>query len=104
MSKFLGKRAKQEPYVYGEQPKDKKYIKINTNENTYCPSPKAMELLKNTDWDRLKLYSDPQSTEITNALAEFYGVDKDKVYVGNSSDEVLSFSWLAFMETRQGQI
>ena len=49
MSKFLGKRAKQEPYVYGEQPKDKKYIKINTNENPYCPSPKAMELLKNTD-------------------------------------------------------
>ena len=104
MSKFLGTRAKQEPYVYGEQPKDKKYIKINTNENPYGPSPKAMELLKNTDWDRLKLYSDPQSTEITNALAEFYGVDKGKVYVGNSSDEVLSFSWLAFMETRQGQI
>ena len=49
MSKFLGKRAKQEPYVYGEQPKDKKYIKINTNENPYGPSPKAMELLKNTN-------------------------------------------------------
>ncbi len=98
MSKFLGTRAKQEPYVYGEQPKDKKYIKINTNENPYGPSPKAMELLKNTDWDRLKLYSDPQSTEITNALAQFYGVDRDKVYVGNSSDEVLSFAWLAFFD------
>lgn len=96
MSKFLSKRAMQEPYVYGEQPKDKKYIKINTNENPYSPSPKALELLKNTDWESLKLYSDPLSTEITSALAEFYGVSKDKVYVGNSSDEVLSFAWLAF--------
>lgn len=98
MNKFLGKRALQAPYVYGEQPKDKKYIKINTNENPYGPSPKALDLLKNSDWDRLKLYSDPQSTEITNALAKFYGVDKSQVYVGNSSDEVLSFSWLAFFD------
>jgi histidinol-phosphate aminotransferase len=96
MSRFYSDRAKGEPYVYGEQPKDKKYIKINTNENPYGPSPKAMKLLKETDWDRLKLYSDPLSTELIDALSSFYGVSKEKIYVGNSSDEVLSFTWLAF--------
>ena len=96
MSRFYSERAKGEPYVYGEQPKDQKYIKINTNENPYGPSPKALKLLKETDWDRLKLYSDPVSTELVQALSDYYGVDKEKIYVGNSSDEVLSFIWLAF--------
>ena len=96
MSRFYSERAKGEPYVYGEQPKDQKYIKINTNENPYGPSPKALKLLKETDWDRLKLYSDPVSTELVGALSDYYGVEKEKIYVGNSSDEVLSFIWLAF--------
>lgn len=98
MSKFLGKRAKQEPYVYGEQPKDKKYIKINTNENPYGPSPKALKLLKESNWEILKLYSDPTSKEVIEAISEYYEVSPNKVYVGNSSDEVLSFSWLAFFD------
>ncbi len=87
-----------EPYVPGEQPKDRRYVKLNTNENPYPPSPKVAEAIRNADTDALRLYPDPDSTALRNALAQLYGLAPEQVFLGNGSDEVLAFSFLAFMD------
>lgn len=97
MSKFWNETVKNiEPYVPGEQPKDKKYIKLNTNENPYPPSPKVIEVIKNAVNGDLKLYPDPTCDNFISAIADFYHISKDQVFVGNGSDEVLAFSFMAF--------
>jgi len=85
-----------EPYVPGEQPKDRKFIKLNTNENPYPPSPRVLEALKNFRHEDLRLYPDPNGEELREAVAEYYKVSKAQVFVGNGSDEVLAFSFMAF--------
>lgn len=87
-----------EPYVPGEQPKDRRYVKLNTNENPYPPSPKVMEAVKNADLASLRLYPDPECEGLRKALAEFYGLGAEQVFVGNGSDEVLAFCHMAFMD------
>lgn len=84
------------PYVPGEQPQDQQYIKLNTNENPYPPSPRVKEALQSMDTDKLRLYSDPEAKKLRTALAEQYEVDVQNVFVGNGSDEVLAFSFMAF--------
>ena len=84
------------PYVPGEQPQDRTYIKLNTNESPYPPayslkSDFDMELIKG-----LKLYSDPDVKELKEAIAEFYDLDKKEVFIGNGSDECLYYSFMAF--------
>lgn len=97
MSKFWSETVKKiEPYVPGEQPRDRKYIKINTNENPYPPSPKVIEAIRKAADDRLKLYPDPTCDVLKGALAQYYGVEKEQVFVGNGSDEILAFSFQAF--------
>lgn len=97
MSKYWNETVNNiEPYVPGEQPKDKKYIKLNTNENPYPPSKKAIEAMENAINDDLKLYPDPTCSELISEIAVKYGVDKDEVFVGNGSDEVLAFSFMTF--------
>jgi len=97
MSKYWSKLAAGlDPYVPGEQLKDKKYIKLNTNENPYPPSPKVIEALKTAANESLKLYPDPTGDELKITLAEYYGLDKKQVFLGNGSDEVLAFSFMAF--------
>ncbi len=97
MSKYWSARIlNSTQYVYGEETKDKKYIKLNTNENPYPPSPKVVEAIKNFDFDRLKLYSDPNCTELKDAISDYYKVNTKEIFVGNGSDEVLAFSFLAF--------
>ena len=84
------------PYTPGEQPKGRKFIKLNTNENPYPPSPKALAAIQaNTDAS-LRLYSDPDATDLRAAIAETYCVKPEQVFVGNGSDEVLAFSFQAF--------
>lgn len=83
------------PYVPGEQPKTK-VIKLNTNENPYPPSPKVSEALKHFDIDSLRLYPDVNAGELGEKLAEVYGVDKDQVFVGVGSDDVLAVAFLTF--------
>ena len=101
MSKYWNENTKNlDPYVPGEQPKDKKYIKLNTNENPYPPSPKALEAMKNAASEDLKLYSDPTCDELVTALAEYYNLKKEQIFVGNGSDEVLAFSFMAFFEPK----
>jgi histidinol-phosphate aminotransferase len=100
MSKYWSKlAARLEPYVPGEQLKDKKYIKLNTNENPYPPSPKAIEAIKAAADSSLKLYPDPVAADLKSALAKNYGLKSSQVFVGNGSDEVLAFSFMAFFNT-----
>lgn len=87
-----------EGYVPGEQPKDKKYIKLNTNENPYPPSPRVWEAISQVKPEDLRLYPDPECLELRTVLAEQNGLSPDQVFVGNGSDEVLAFSFLAFMD------
>ncbi len=97
MSKFWSKALQGvTPYASGEQPKDQQYVKLNTNENPYPPSPKVTEAIRAVDTDTLRLYPDPDTTEVKAAVAEFYDVDPKNVFVGNSSDEVLALSFMSF--------
>jgi len=97
MSKYWSPAINQlTPYVPGEQPKVDNLIKLNTNENPYPPSPRAVEALDNYPKDRLRLYCDPEATELKNALAEHFDLDYNNVFVGNGSDEVLALAFMAF--------
>ncbi|MCL2070239.1 MAG: histidinol-phosphate transaminase [Treponema sp.] len=88
-----------QPYVPGEQPKDKKLIKLNTNENPYPPSPKAIEAIKKAAAESLRLYPDPACTELRETAAARYGLDAAQVFAGNGSDEILAFAFAAFFDT-----
>lgn len=100
MGRFLSKKhEKLEPYIPGEQPKDKKYIKLNTNESPFAPSPHVRRALDETYSD-LALYPDPECLSLRRALAEYYGVTEDMVAVGCGSDEILSFCFNAFFHDK----
>lgn len=97
MSKFLSvEAAALEPYTPGEQPKDRKFIKLNTNESPYPPAPGVIEVLARADAAQLRLYSDPECLELREAAAEFYGLAPENIMAGNGSDEVLAFAFRAF--------
>lgn len=97
MSRFwTDKIASLDPYVPGEQPQDKQYIKLNTNESPYGPSPKAIEAMQEQVSDKLRLYPDPNCQTLKNALAKAYSVDADQVFVGNGSDEVLALAFMGY--------
>ena len=97
MSKFNGKMLDGlVPYVAGEQPKNMKFVKLNTNENPYSPSPKVAEVIANFDYSTLKLYPDPESTELKNAISKFHGIPDEYIFCGNSSDEIIAMAFMAF--------
>ena len=87
-----------DPYVPGEQPKVLDLIKLNTNENPYPPSPKALAVLKEGDHELLRLYPDPASQALKASLATHFSVEPSQVFVGNGSDEVLALSFMAFFK------
>ena len=94
MSKFWSPFVKDlVPYVPGEQPKLAKLVKLNTNENPYGPSPKAIEAMQAELNDSLRLYPDPNSDRLKQAVADYYGVSTAQVFVGNGSDEVLAHAF-----------
>lgn len=94
MSKFWSPFVKQlVPYVPGEQPKLAKLVKLNTNENPYGPSPQAIAAMQAEVNDQLRLYPDPNSDRLKQAIAQFYGVQTSQVFVGNGSDEVLAHAF-----------
>lgn len=82
------------PYVPGEQPNKKDIIKLNTNENPYPPSPKAVKALKEIDTDLLRHYPDPSASVLTKAIADNFGLHQDQVFVGVGSDDVLAIAFL----------
>lgn len=103
MSRFLSARfEKLVAYVPGEQPQDKSYIKLNTNESPYPPAPQVLEVLSANEINDLKLYSDPECKKLREALAEHYGVKPANLMIGNGSDEVLSFIFMAFCDKTIG--
>lgn len=94
MSKFWSPFVKDlVPYVPGEQPKLAKLVKLNTNENPYGPSPKAIAAMQAELNDNLRLYPDPNSDRLKQAVADYYGVQTAQVFVGNGSDEVLAHAF-----------
>ena len=97
MSRFM--RAEYDsivPYTPGEQLNDKKYIKLNTNESPFPASPKVLEVLNSELISSLYLYSDPKLKKIKQAIADFYSVAPDQIFVGNGSDDVIAFAFMAF--------
>ena len=102
MREFEKNIRKVEPYVPGEQPQ-KKVIKLNTNENPYPPAPGVLAAMKKLEGhvDSLRLYPDPTSDALVSALADFYHVGKDQVFVGVGSDDVLSMCFLTFFNSEK---
>ena len=99
MSKFLSQRLLSlEEYVPGEQPRDKKYIKLNTNESPFPPSPKAIVAVDEKEKEDLRLYSDPECKKLKEAIAAYYDVATENVFVSNGSDESLNFFFMAFCD------
>ena len=98
MSRFFSnKYSSLEAYTPGEQPKDMKYIKLNTNESPFPPSPSVIEAVTE-EAGRLQLYSDPECTPLVAKCAELYGVKKSQVLMTNGSDEILNFAFMAFCD------
>ena len=87
------------PYVPGEQPKSANLVKLNTNENPYGPSPRALAAIRDQVGDNLRLYPDPESTALRQAVAAFAGnIEPAQVFVGNGSDEVLAHVFMALLK------
>ncbi len=90
-----------DPYVPGEQPKDRPYVKLNANENPYPPSPAVRKAIASFDAAELRLYPDPDANGLRDAIAEMLGggVTRDMLFVGNGSDEILSFVFFALFDS-----
>lgn len=85
------------PYVPGEQPRGTDLTKLNTNESPYPPSPRVLEAIASITPDDLRLYPDPESVALRQAIAKRYGLDLDQVFVGNGSDEVIALAFMALL-------
>lgn len=101
MKKWEKNIRKVVPYVPGEQPHVENMIKLNTNENPYPPAPGVQKKMKDMDADLFRMYPDPACSLLVNEIADFYGVDKDQVFVGVGSDDVLAMSFMTFFNGTQ---
>lgn len=103
MSRFISKEADAlAPYTPGEQPQDQQYIKLNTNESPFPPSPKVMKALTRAEVLKLNLYSDPTCAALNEAIAKHFELQPENVLSGNGSDEVLAFAFRAFCGEGKG--
>ena len=99
MNRYWSKRIQDiVPYTPGEQPKDQRFIKLNTNECPYPPSPKTVEAIREAAGDSLRLYPDPECVDLRAAIARREGLDISQVFCGNGSDEILAFAFQAFFD------
>lgn len=97
MSRFINKKYESlKEYVPGEQPKDMKYIKLNTNESPFPPSAGVLEAVNSKNAELLRLYPDPDCAELRQKLADLFGVGQNNIFVSNGSDDILNFSFMAF--------
>ncbi len=98
MSRFFsGKYADLTPYTPGEQPKDTQYIKLNTNESPFPPTPNALRMAAEAA-ESLQLYSDPECRDLVEQAAAVFGVETDEILFTNGSDEILNFAFMAFCD------
>ena len=103
MSRFMAARyAALDEYIPGEQPQDRHYIKLNTNESPYPPSPSVLKAVGHGELAALRLYSDPQCRALKAALADAYSCMPQQVFVSNGSDDILNFAFMAF--ARSGRV
>ena len=103
MSKFLSRRfSSLVPYTPGEQPRDMEYVKLNTNESPFAPSPKVIAAVNGEEVKKLNLYPDPTGKALIQKLAETYGVGEENVFISNGSDDILNFSFMAFCDKEKG--
>ena len=103
MSKFLSRRfSPLVPYTPGEQPRDMEYVKLNTNESPFPPSPKVIEAVNSDEVKKLNLYPDPTGKALISKLAQTYDVGEENVFISNGSDDILNFSFMAFCDKDKG--
>ena len=100
MSKFFSEKYKElVPYVPGEQPKERRFVKLNTNESPFPPSPRAQQRATEA-LASLQLYSDPECRALNAKMAELYGVSPREVLMTNGSDEILNFAFMAYCDDK----
>lgn len=98
MSRFFSEKySALTPYTPGEQPKDTQYVKLNTNESPFPPSPKARKMAAEAA-ENLQLYSDPECRDLVKTAAEVFGVAENEILFTNGSDEILNFAFMAFCD------
>ena len=101
MSAYFSEKYKTlTPYTPGEQPKDTQYVKLNTNESPYPPAPTVLDAITQEEISKLRLYSDPTNQSLKQKLADLYGLKPDNIFLGNGSDEILSFAFMAFADSK----
>lgn len=97
MSEFLNERLqKLQAYTPGEQPQDKKYIKLNTNESPFPPSEKVIKAINEEQIQNLRLYCDPECKRLRKAMATLYSVNESNIFLSNGSDDILNFAFMAY--------
>ena len=102
MSQYWSRIVRElKPYVPGEQPKENLFIKLNTNENPYPPSPRVLDAIVRAADSSLRRYPDPNCEALKQTVADYYSVNKANVFVGNGSDEVLALSFISFFKQSQ---
>ena len=105
MSKFLINKYKSlEVYTPGEQPKDMEYVKLNTNESPFPPSQGVINRVSKEEISKLNLYPDPECKVLKDKIAALYGFESENIFISNGSDEILSFSFMAFCSEEKGAI
>ncbi|MBO5321638.1 MAG: histidinol-phosphate transaminase [Clostridia bacterium] len=97
MSKFINEKfTSLEEYTPGEQPQDKKYIKLNTNESPYPPSKAVVKAVSKAEIKDLRLYCDPECKKLKLAMAKLFGVNGENIFLSNGSDDILNFAFMAY--------
>lgn len=89
------------PYIAGEQPDFEDMIKLNTNENPYPPSPRVQKAMEMEDAKQFRLYPDTHATALADALCDFYQLEKNQVFIGVGSDDVLAMAFLTFFNSKK---
>lgn len=95
-SYMVSRYACLDAYTPGEQPQDMEYVKLNTNESPFPPSPEVKKAISGEEVEKLKLYSDPEGKDLRDAIAKHFGFKRENVLLGNGSDEILAFAFFAF--------
>ncbi|MEG2010324.1 MAG: histidinol-phosphate transaminase, partial [Oscillospiraceae bacterium] len=99
MSRFLSERFSElRAFVPGEQPRDRQYIKLNTNESPYPPAPQVTAAVNGDAISKLRLYGDPENRLLRESIGAFLGLPPSRIFAANGSDEVLSYIFMAFCD------